>query len=228
MLGHAGCNPGFNAIGFAASLAGCVNFSLAGNGADTVLNRASGGGMFFREGNGNQMSIATGGAVTINGTLGVGSTLAIGGTLTIGTLGAIGLDSLCRNSTNQIASCSSSLRYKTDIAPFIDGLDLINRLCPIAFTWKQIGIRDIGLGAEDVAAAEPRLVTHNAQGQIEGVKYDHLTVVLINAIKEQQSQIKRQRQQIANHQDQLKQQQRQIEALKILVCLDHPNADVCK
>jgi hypothetical protein len=33
------------------------------------------------------------------------------------------------------------------------------------------------------------LVTHNNEGQIQGVKYDQLNVVLINAIKEQQKQI---------------------------------------
>ena len=68
---------------------------------------------------------------------------------------------------------------------------------------------------------EPLLVTHNRQGEIEGVKYDQLDVVLINAIKQQQQQIEQQ-------QDRLKQQQSQIEGLKKLVCLDHPNADVCK
>jgi len=32
-------------------------------------------------------------------------------------------------------------------------------------------------------------VTHNEKGEIEGVKYDRVGVVLINAIREQQSQI---------------------------------------
>jgi hypothetical protein len=68
-------------------------------------------------------------------------------------------------------------------------LDLISRLQPISFSWKADGRRDLGLGAEDVATVEPLLVTHNDNGQIEGVKYDHLNVVLINAIKQQQRQI---------------------------------------
>jgi hypothetical protein len=42
-----------------------------------------------------------------------------------------------------------------------------------------------------VATIEPLLVTRNEQGQVEGVKYDHLNVVLINAIKEQQARIER-------------------------------------
>jgi hypothetical protein len=68
-------------------------------------------------------------------------------------------------------------------------LDLIRSLRPISFTWKGDGSRDLGLGAEDVARVAPLLVTHNDNGEVEGVRYDRLNVVLINAIKEQQKQI---------------------------------------
>jgi hypothetical protein len=43
---------------------------------------------------------------------------------------------------------SSSLRYKTDIEPYRGGLDVIDRLRPIAFTRSHNGPRDIGLAAE--------------------------------------------------------------------------------
>jgi hypothetical protein len=101
-----------------------------------------------------------------------------------------GTTQLCRNIANVIATCSSSsLRYKQDITPFNGGLDLIRRLHPISFTWKADSSRDLGLGAEDVAKVEPLLITHNDKGEIEGVRYDRLNVVLINAIKQQQQQI---------------------------------------
>jgi hypothetical protein len=97
---------------------------------------------------------------------------------------------LCRNAALVIAVCtSSSLRYKQQIASFGGGLDLVRRFRPISFTWKSDGSRDLGLGAEDVAKVEPLLVTHNDKGEIEGVRYDRLNVVLINAIKQQQEQI---------------------------------------
>jgi hypothetical protein len=51
---------------------------------------------------------------------------------------------------------------------------------------------DLGLVAEEVAAAEPLLVTRNEKGEVEGVKYDRLSAVFINAFKEQQAQIERQ------------------------------------
>ena len=105
---------------------------------------------------------------------------------------------------------SSSVDNKTDVRPFSGGLDLINRLKPVAFRWKADGSRDFGLNAEDVAEVEPALVTRNDQGEVEDVKEGILTVVLINALKEQQRQIQAQQEQIA-------QQQQQIDALKELV-----------
>ena len=63
---------------------------------------------------------------------------------------------------------------------------------------------------------------------IEGVKYDQLTVVLINAVKEQQAQIKTQAEQIAAQQATLKQQQQQLDVLKKLVCQANPQAAACQ
>jgi hypothetical protein len=123
-------------------------------------------------------------------------TLDTTGVLRLATLGAGGVTQLCRNPLNQISSCSSSLRYKTNIQPFSGGLSLIQRLRPITFDWKQGGMHDVGFGAEDVAAVEPLLVIHNEQGQVEGVKYDRISVALVNALQEQQEQIKRQQQEI--------------------------------
>ena len=198
-LGHAGCGSGFVGLGFGTSLANCLNYSLLGNGTDTFVNRKSGGTLYFREGNQTQMSIAPGGAVSIN-------TFAPGGSLP-----------LCVTNSSQISLCGSSLRYKTNIQPFISGLSVLNRLKPITFDWKQGGMHDLGFGAEDIAAVEPLLVTRNNKGEIEGVKYDRITAVLVNAVKEQQEQIRQQ-------QAQLKQQQQQINSLRSLVVARHARA----
>ena len=61
---------------------------------------------------------------------------------------------------------------------------------------------------------EPLLTFRNDKGEIEGVKYNQLSAVFVNAIRDQQAQIER--------------QQVQIEALKALVCQSHPDADVCR
>ena len=58
---------------------------------------------------------------------------------------------------------------------------------------------------------EPLLATLDAKGNVEGVKYDRIGVVLINAIKQQQSQIERQERRIEK-------QQSEIDALRAFVC----------
>jgi hypothetical protein len=125
-----------------------------------------------------------------------GDFVQIPGFLTLPSLAATGMKQLCVNSNDRVADCSSSLRYKTNLAPYLSGLSVINRLRPISFTWKDGGVRDLGLGAEDVEKIDPLLVTYNKQGLVEGVKYDRLNVVLVNAIKEQQQQIAAQQKEI--------------------------------
>jgi len=164
-------------------------------------------------------AIGSGAVVSTSETIVLGrpnghDTVDLPGKLQIDTLAVAGSAQLCLNSLNRVGNCSSSLRYKTAVQPFISGLDIINQLRPITFTWKTDGKRDLGLGAEDVAAVEPLLITRNSDGQVEGVKYDHLNVVLINAIKQQQEQIKK--------------QQDVIDDLKKLVCSDHRDANVCR
>ncbi len=42
LLGNAGCSPGFTGLGFAPSLSGCANYSLLGDGTNTMINRPTG------------------------------------------------------------------------------------------------------------------------------------------------------------------------------------------
>jgi hypothetical protein len=111
------------------------------------------------------------------------------GLVSIANLGAAGSTALCQNASNQIATCSSSIRYKDSIATFNRGIDLIRQLHPVTFRWKDGGKSDLGLIAEEVQKVEPLLTSYNAEGEVEGVKYDHLTVALINAMQEQQARL---------------------------------------
>ena len=149
------------------------------------------------------------------------------GYVAIADLGTAGNQQLCLNSAATVASCSSSLRYKTEVRPFAGGLDIVKRLRPIAFTWKAGGAHDVGLAAEDVEQVEPRLTFRNDKGEIEGVKYNQLSAVFVNAIKAQQTQIERQQAQIEQQEEQISQQQGELAALKALVCQSHPNTDIC-
>ena len=162
---------------------GGSNNTIIGAGADVIV-----GGLT------NATAIGAGATVGTSSTMVLGASsgttaVQVPGTLKLGTLGGEGTSQLCRTDSNLIGLCSSSLRYKTKVASFAGGLNIVNRLRPISFNWKTSGARDLGFGAEEVAAVEPLLVTHNDKGQIEGVKYDRISAVLVNAVKEQQNQI---------------------------------------
>lgn len=110
-------------------------------------------------------------------------------TVRIGHLSGATATHLCISGNNVLSSCSSSQRYKQNVQPLRGGLSLIGRLRPVTFDWKERQEADLGLIAEEVGQVEPLLVTRNRDGVIEGVKYDQLSVVLINAVKEQQQEI---------------------------------------
>ena len=172
-------------------------------------------------------------AVALSNTIALGRTdgsdrTLIWGLLDLALLDTAGSQAICRNANGRISTCSSSLRYKTNINPFGFGLNLVKSLKPITFDWKAGGMHDLGLGAEDVAAIEPLLVTYHKDGQVEGVKYDRIGVVLINAVKEQQAQIEAQQKQIEQQRASLQQQQSVIDGLKQIACAQNPKAAVCQ
>ena len=106
---------------------------------------------------------------------------------------------------------------------------------PVTFDWKGRAEPDLGLVADDVAEIDPLLITYDREGKIQGIKYDRIGVVLINAVKEQQAQISGQHKQISSQQSQIEAQdakikslEMQVEAFKALVCSQNPSAEVCR
>jgi len=68
LLGNgSGCVSGLGGLGFASTLT-CSNYSLLGDGISTIINRSTGGGIYFRENNSDQMAILSGGNVGIGTT----------------------------------------------------------------------------------------------------------------------------------------------------------------
>lgn len=121
-------------------------------------------------------------------------------------LGATGTVPLCRTPFNSITPCSASAasrQYRTHAEPYRGGLDVIDRLQPIAFTRTDTGLPALGLAAEEVEAAEPLLAYRNENGEVEGVNYDLLSVLFVNAIKQQQEQLQQQKQLIDRLQSRL-------------------------
>lgn len=78
LVGDAGCGASYAGVGFGTSLSSCHDYSLLGNGTDTILNRPSGGDLLFRENNTTEMTIASHGNVGI-GTTAPAATLEVHG-----------------------------------------------------------------------------------------------------------------------------------------------------
>ncbi len=192
-----------------------------------IYNTAIGTNADFASGNlDHATAIGADAMVSTNNTIVLGRSggeddVRVPGAIAVLQLGSAGSTDVCRNASNFLSTCSSSLRYKKSVQLFTGGLDVVRRLRPISFHWKDGGRRDVGFAAEEVAQVEPLFVTYNDKGEVEGVKYGQLTLVLVNAVKQQQKQITEQ-------QILIEQQRRQLESLKRLICLNRPKANLCK
>ena len=187
------------------------NLNIIDDGTEAVnLSMQSGAGRM-------NLRVDSDGTLSINQTVGSSSATRFrirpDGGVSVLSLGTAGSTDLCRNLTSTISTCSSSLRYKTNIKPFVSGLDVIRQLKPISYEWIAGGMKDIGFGAEDVAKIEPLLATYGENGVVEGVKYKQFSVLFVNAFREQQAHIES--------------QQKQIDELKQIVCSLKPGAGVC-
>jgi len=169
---------------------GCENVPLNGTGGDdgTFVWADSQSSDFISSGSNQFLVRASGGAVFTAGGVNdpAGNRLRVAGTLRLDSLGSSGLTSLCWNNLNQVSTCSSSARYKRDIEDLESGAALIERLRPVHYRWIDSGEDDIGFVAEEVAELMPELITRNADGEIEGVRYERLTAVLVKAMQEQE------------------------------------------
>jgi hypothetical protein len=84
----------------------------------------------------------------------------------------------------------SSARWKTNVQTIAGALDQVQRLRGVSFDWKADGTHDIGLIAEEVGQVVPEVVAYEENGKdAKSVDYARLVAVLIEAVKEQHSQI---------------------------------------
>jgi hypothetical protein len=95
-------------------------------------------------------------------------------------------------SSGQLGVLASSERYKTDIAPMGVKSKNLERLRPVTFHLKSDphGALQYGLIAEEVDKVYPELVIRDEAGQIQGVRYDELTPMLLNEMQRQKTQLK--------------------------------------
>lgn len=94
------------------------------------------------------------------------------------------------NSSGQLGTVNSSIRFKEDVHDMDDASSAIYRLRPVTFRYKQPYADssrpvEYGLIAEEVAKVYPDLVVKGANGKIQTVQYQKLTPMLLNELQKQ-------------------------------------------
>jgi hypothetical protein len=129
-------------------------------------------------------------------------------------------------SSGRVYKASSSLRYKKNITDLTMNRNVLN-LRPVSYEYKESGQHDVGLIAEEVEKLVPELVVYefkpqlDAQGkpvldkdgnvvytnekQVESVKYDRISIYLLEIIKDHDKQINEMKSIIDQQQKQIEQ-----------------------
>jgi hypothetical protein len=95
------------------------------------------------------------------------------------------------DNTGNLYRDTSSRRYKENIQTLQDEFDKILELEPITFAYKDSQLKSFGYIAEDLDALElDNLVIYNQSGQPESIRYDKLSVYLLEVVKNLNSRIK--------------------------------------
>ena len=96
------------------------------------------------------------------------------------------------NSSGQLGTLTSSLRFKENIQPMADLSSRIFNLRPVTFSYKAEyggGGMQYGLIAEEVDQVIPEMTVRDKDGQIETVAYQMLPPMLLNEAQKQQKVI---------------------------------------
>ena len=127
-----------------------------------------------------------------NGARVYSGSLAVGNITPSATVGRIDA------SNDVVAFSTSDIRFKENINPIDNALDKLNKIGGYTFDWKSEeelvslhGFKghDVGVIAQEIESILPEVVTTRDSGY-KAVKYEKIVPLLIQAIKEQQEQIK--------------------------------------
>ena len=149
---------------------------------NTDTQQFTGSILISGSGAGNGSSIITTGSINISGSLGVGTAAS-------GVVGAI-------LATNDIvAFASSDERLKENVELIGSAVEKVEAINGVTFDWIPMeGVHvhsghDVGVIAQEVEKVLPELVTTRDNGY-KAVKYEKLTAVLIQAVKELSKRVK--------------------------------------
>ena len=99
----------------------------------------------------------------------------------------------------------SSRRWKTNIHTLDGALAKVEQLRGVSYDLKATGKHEVGVIAEEVGAVVPEVVSWEKNGKdAQGVDYSRLTALLIEAVKQQQREIRSQTTDIRNLKSELR------------------------
>lgn len=121
---------------------------------------------------------------------------------------------------NNVESVSDA-RCKTNVEPVTEALETVRELRGVRFEWDEDGVADrnfdderhLGFLAQELEAALPEAVSTDEDG-LRSTAHGALTPVLVEAVKEQQAIIERQRDRIDRQDDALETLEDRVERLE--------------
>ena len=124
------------------------------------------------------------------------------------------------NASGTLGTTPSSARFKQDVRDMGDASDLLMRLRPVTFRYREeaVGnddarVMQYGMIAEEVAAVAPELVVLDAEGRPYSVKYRELPALLVAEAQKQRSAAADQERRLAEQSALIAAQQQEIASL---------------
>jgi len=208
-------NHGITAIGFKAAYSCNVAQYMTAVGYESLYSISSGDGntaqgyragydittganntiIGFNAGNSGTNDLTTGSNNTLIGYNAAATAATVSNEITLGNSSIATLR--CQVTT---ITALSDRRDKTDIVPIAAGLDFVNRLKPVSFTWSmrdggKVGVADTGFIAQDLKAVQqdtgidiPGLVYEPSPERLEA-GYGKLLPVLVKAIQDLSAEV---------------------------------------
>jgi hypothetical protein len=114
-------------------------------------------------------------------------------------------------------SGASSLRFKKDIRDMGNASNRLTMLRPVTFYYRPELVKgeqtlQYGLIAEEVAKVYPELVQYAPNGQVQAVRYNLLSTMLLNEMQKQQRLILSQKQRLQTQAQHISNQERQLQS----------------
>ena len=196
------------AVGAAAlqvNTSGSTNIAV-GYGAGAALTTGS-----------SNIDIGAGGAAGESGRIRIGTTGAQTATFIAGINGSVVTGAAVYVTTaGQLGVLASSERYKTKVTSMGSSTEKLGRLRPVSFHLKSDPKARVqyGLIAEEVDKVYPELVIRGQRGEIEGVRYEELTPMLLNELQQQHRRLAEQQGQLAEQQAELQDMRSQLADLR--------------